>query len=98
MRIAILACFPLLIAGCASRSATTNTPAKPATASAPATVAATPSGGGAPAAPARAQRPGPADDGDDADDDGAPSGRADRREAPPLAPYNRRINKEETTQ
>jgi hypothetical protein len=96
MRIAILACFPFLIAGCASRSTTSLAKPAPA-ASAPATPAATPSGGSAPASPARAQRPTPADDGDDADNDGASAGRAERRDAPPLRPYDRVITKEATT-
>jgi len=90
MRNAVLACLPLLIAGCASHSS--NAPAKPATTTA---APAPPSGAAARATSARTPRS-PADEGDD-DDDGAPAARGERREAPALRPYNRVITKEATT-
>src|SRR5215207_4896094 len=76
MRTAILFSLPLLVAGCASRSATTAAkPAVPITDSKPAATA--------PAAPPATGRPASGD----ADDDASP--RAERREIPDLRPFDR---------
>ena len=91
MRTAILACLPLLVAGCAGRS--DKAPAKPAP-----TAAATPAAKPPAATPAPAPgqstptRPA-ASDGDTAADEAGP-GRADRREAPDLRAYDRVITKD----
>src|SRR5688572_2994230 len=88
MRTAILACLPLLLAGCAGSS---NAPAKPepATAAKPAAAPtpATPAGQPTPTRPA-------AGDADTAAADDAAPGRAERREAPELRPYDRVITKD----
>jgi hypothetical protein len=88
MRTAILACLPLLLAGCASRS--TSTPAKPAT---PAT-ASKPAAATAPASPASPGAPARSGDAADAGGDDAGSARAERRETPDLRPYDRVITKD----
>ena len=91
MRTAILACLPLLVAGCAG---STNAPAKPAPA-APA-AAAKPAAAPAPATPAGQPTPArPASsEGDAATADETAPGRGDRREAPDLRPYDRVITKD----
>jgi len=86
MRTAILVALPLVLAGCASRSATT--PAKPAAATRP-TAASTPASPSTPTTPARPQSGETADAGDDAG-----PGRAERREAPDLRAYDRVITKD----
>ncbi|MFI5079407.1 MAG: DUF5117 domain-containing protein, partial [Vicinamibacteria bacterium] len=87
MRTAILACLPLLVAGCAG---STNAPAKPAPTAAakpaPTPTATTPASQSTPARPASG-------DGDAAADD-AQAARAERREAPELRPYDRVITKD----
>jgi hypothetical protein len=92
MRTVILACLPLILAGCASRSASTPasaTPAKPA-ATASAARPTTPSTPAGPGAPASQGRPEAADGGSDE----TILARAERREAPELRPYDRVITKE----
>ncbi|MEO5821111.1 MAG: zinc-dependent metalloprotease [Vicinamibacteraceae bacterium] len=85
MRTAILACLPLLVAGCASRS--TTAPTKPAAPAAKSPAAsATPPTTSAPTRPASG-------DGAEASDEAGP-GRAERREAPDLRPYDRVITKD----
>ena len=88
MRTAILACLPLLVAGCAG---STNAPAKPAPTTAAKPAAAptptTPAGQPTPARPA-------AGDSDTAAADDAGPARAERREAPELRPYDRVITKD----
>jgi len=82
----LLASLPLLLAGCASRSPTTPAkPAAPAVASKP-TATSTPATPGTPARPATG-------DGTEASSDDSP-GRAERREAPDLRPYDRVITKD----
>ena len=86
MRTVILACLPLLAAGCAGSS---NAPAKPAP-----TTAAKPAAAPTPATTAGQSTPArPAGDSDTATDDAA-SARAERREAPELRPYDRVITKD----
>ena len=94
MRTAILLSLPLLVAGCASRSATT--PAKPAAAKPAAAkpVAARPAAAAtAPATPAPSGSTAGARDGADGSDDTL-AARSERREAPELRPYDRVITKD----
>ena len=91
MRTAILACLPLLVAGCASRS--DHAAAKPAAARGREPAASRPA---AAPTPADARRAGPtrrAEAAERGSDDERP-GRAERREAPDLRPYDRVITKD----
>ncbi len=82
MRTVILACLPILLAGCASRS--TTTPARPAA----------PAAASTPASPAGSTAPARAGGDADAASDDAGSGRAERRDAADLRPYDRVITKD----
>jgi hypothetical protein len=92
MKPAIVLALAIAVAGCASRPATTAKPASPAappSSRARATVPATPAQTPAPTpAPARTGA------GDAADADDESGARAERREAPPLRPYDRVITRE----
>ena len=88
MKPAIVLALAIAVAGCASRTATTAKPASPAAPAsrARAAAAATPAQAPAPTRPASG-------DADAATDD-EPGLRGERREAPPLRPYDRVITRE----